>query len=73
VDELFTGIHTVASGEALLSPGATRSLITRFLTTRTPCDHRVPPQRLAHLTARERESWLWPPRGSPTTRSPTCV
>lgn len=54
VEELFTGIRTVASGDALLSPTATRSLITRFLTTRAPGAHLVP-SRLAHLTARERE------------------
>lgn len=30
-DTLLTGLRTVASGEALLSPVATRSLITRFL------------------------------------------
>ncbi|MFJ8021452.1 response regulator [Streptomyces sp. NPDC096311] len=55
VDELFTGIRTVASGQALLSRGATRSLITRFLTIRTSHDRPVTPQRLAHLTTRERE------------------
>lgn len=33
-DVLLAGTRTVASGEALLSPGATRALITRFLTGR---------------------------------------
>ncbi|NNN29146.1 response regulator transcription factor [Streptomyces sp. S3(2020)] len=55
VDELFTGIRTVASGEPLLSRGATRSLIARFLTVRPSHDRPVRPQRLAHLTSRERE------------------
>ncbi|MGW2523782.1 response regulator transcription factor [Streptomyces sp. NPDC001617] len=55
VDELFTAIRTVASGEPLLSSGATRSLIAHFLTIRTSRDRLVPSGRLAHLTARERE------------------
>lgn len=51
--ELLEGIRLVARGEALLSPAATRSLIGRFLATpeRTGND----PERLAALTARERE------------------
>nr|WP_232838358.1 response regulator transcription factor [Streptomyces geranii] len=52
---LLTGIRTVASGEALLSPGATRALITRFLTTPAPGGLLAPPERLADLTPRERE------------------
>ncbi|WP_329320826.1 response regulator transcription factor [Streptomyces sp. NBC_01262] len=54
-DELLTGIRTVASGDALLSPVATRALITRFLTAPEPGDPLAPPERLAALTARERE------------------
>jgi DNA-binding NarL/FixJ family response regulator len=54
-DELLTGIRTVASGDALLSPLATRALITRFLTAPEPGDPLAPPERLAALTARERE------------------
>jgi len=54
-DALLTGIRTVASGEALLSPGATRALITRFLTTPAPGGLLAPPERLADLTPRERE------------------
>jgi len=50
-DGLLAGIRTVAAGDALLSPTATRSLITRFLATPEP----APTQRLAALTARERE------------------
>ncbi len=54
-DTLLTGLRTVASGEALLSPGATRSLISRFLTAPAPGTHLAPPERLADLTVRERE------------------
>ncbi|MGW0912941.1 response regulator transcription factor [Streptomyces sp. NPDC002784] len=54
-DALLAGIRTVASGEALLSPGATRTLITRFLTSPAPGDQPAPPERLAELTVRERE------------------
>ncbi|MFE7711516.1 response regulator [Streptomyces sp. NPDC057486] len=54
-DGLLSGIRTVASGESLLSPLATRSLIARFLATPEPGSHLAPPERLAVLTARERE------------------
>jgi DNA-binding NarL/FixJ family response regulator len=48
---LLDGIRTVAAGEALLSPTATRALITRFLAAAEPRE----PVELAVLTARERE------------------
>ncbi|MFJ2263098.1 response regulator [Streptomyces sp. NPDC087844] len=54
-DTLLDGLRTVASGEALLSPGATRTLITRFLTSPAPGGHLAPPERLTELTVRERE------------------
>ncbi|MFC9430227.1 response regulator [Streptomyces sp. NPDC056987] len=54
-DTLLAGIRTVASGEALLSPGATRALITRFLATPAPDNLMAPPERLNELTPRERE------------------
>ncbi|MFI2631819.1 response regulator [Streptomyces collinus] len=54
-DTLLTGLRTVASGEALLSPVATRSLITRFLLAPAPGTGLAPPERLADLTVRERE------------------
>nr|WP_260860011.1 MMPL family transporter [Streptomyces cupreus] len=54
-DALLAGIRTVASGDALLSPGATRTLITRFLTSPAPGTQLAPPERLAELTGRERE------------------
>jgi RNA polymerase sigma factor (sigma-70 family) len=51
--ELIDAIRTVAAGESLLSPTATRSLINRFL-TQDPPPRRVAPA-LQSLTPRERE------------------
>jgi DNA-binding NarL/FixJ family response regulator len=51
-EQLLEGIRTVAAGESLLSPQATRALITRFLTTPEPDSL---PASLERLTARERE------------------
>jgi DNA-binding NarL/FixJ family response regulator len=53
-DALIDAIRTVARGESLLSPVATRELITRYLTL---ADHRQPsnPALLDRLTERERE------------------
>lgn len=53
-DVLIDAIRTVAHGDALLSPAATRGLIARFLTLadRVPA---VLPDLLAVLTERERE------------------
>lgn len=53
-DGLLDAVRTVARGDTLLSPAATRALIARFLAT--PLDE--PPRapgRLAELTPRERE------------------
>ncbi|MGN9913513.1 response regulator transcription factor [Phytohabitans sp. LJ34] len=54
-DALLDGIRTVAAGDALLSPTATRALISRFLAT-APMDA-LPRaiEELKALTARERE------------------
>jgi DNA-binding NarL/FixJ family response regulator len=53
-DELIAAIRTVARGDALLSPAATKSVITSFLSQ--PDEQRQPdPGRLAALTVRERE------------------
>ncbi|MER6959551.1 response regulator transcription factor [Streptomyces sp. NPDC000618] len=60
---LLDGIRTVASGEALLSPTATRTLITRFLTTADPQSD--PPPELTVLTAREREVMALAAEGKP--------
>jgi DNA-binding NarL/FixJ family response regulator len=53
-EELAEAVRTIAGGETLLSPAATRSLVARFLATpddATPDDS----ARLAVLTPRERE------------------
>ncbi|MGK5441763.1 response regulator [Micromonospora sp. URMC 105] len=52
--ELLDAIRTVAAGDALLSPKATRGLIARFLAHPEP-DPRAAPERLRVLTDRERE------------------
>jgi DNA-binding NarL/FixJ family response regulator len=54
-DVLLAGIRTVAAGDSLLSPAATRALITRFLATPDADEQPVQPERLAALTPRERE------------------
>ncbi|MGW6144156.1 response regulator transcription factor [Streptomyces sp. NPDC055140] len=54
-DALLAGIRTVSEGESLLSPAATRVVVTRFLATPEPTNDKVMPERLAALTARERE------------------
>ncbi|MBK6009600.1 response regulator transcription factor [Streptomyces sp. MBT53] len=54
-ESLLAGIRTVASGESLLSPLATRTLISRFLATPAPSARLATPDRLGVLTARERE------------------
>jgi len=53
-DELLDAVRTIADGETLLSPAATRSLVARFLATP---DEAVPHDRaqLTALTPRERE------------------
>jgi len=51
---LISAIRTVAGGEQLLSPMATRSLIGRFLTQPEPAPRRAVPG-LGDLTERERE------------------
>ncbi|MFD7512899.1 response regulator [Streptomyces sp. NPDC059853] len=53
--ELLSAIRLVAAGEALLSPAATRSLITRFLATGERDGGGQPAADLDVLTARERE------------------
>ncbi|MCF3129662.1 response regulator [Streptomyces olivochromogenes] len=53
-DELLDAVRTVAAGEALLSPAATRALITRFLAQPEPRTG-VVHEQLACLTPRERD------------------
>ena len=52
--ELIDAIRTVAAGESLLSPNATRSLINRFLAQDPPPRRAAP--ALESLTPRERET-----------------
>jgi DNA-binding CsgD family transcriptional regulator len=54
-DDLLAGIRTIASGDSLLSPQATRALITRFLATPDPGNQPEHGDILASLTAREQE------------------
>ncbi|MGW4652135.1 response regulator transcription factor [Kitasatospora sp. NPDC004289] len=53
--ELLAAVRTVAAGEALLSPAATRAVIDRLLAQPGPAPAALPSERLAVLTARERE------------------
>ncbi|MFF2045704.1 response regulator [Kitasatospora sp. NPDC058170] len=52
--ELLAALRTVAAGEALLSPAATRAVIDQLLAQPEPAATDAP-QRLSALTARERE------------------
>ena len=52
--QLLDAVRLVAGGEALLSPAATKGLISRVLAHPSPGDL-VDPERLATLTPRERE------------------
>lgn len=54
-DALLDGVRTVAAGESLLSPLATRALITRFLSAPEEGARLAAPEDLATLTAEERE------------------
>ena len=55
-DDLLAGIRTVSRGDALLSPAATRSLISRFLATPSSPPVDEPTRRaLGSLTERERQ------------------
>ncbi|MCX5528349.1 response regulator transcription factor [Streptomyces bobili] len=62
-DVLLDGIRVVASGESLLSPLATRALITRFLTSPVEGARLAAPDDLSGLTAREREVMAWVAEG----------
>lgn len=53
-EELLAAVRTVAAGDALLSPAATRAVIDQFL-AQPELAAAAPAERLAVLTARERE------------------
>jgi DNA-binding NarL/FixJ family response regulator len=54
-DALLDAIRTVAAGESLLSPGATKALIAQFLATRPPGPRPPATPGISDLTNRERE------------------
>ncbi|SDK68686.1 DNA-binding response regulator, NarL/FixJ family, contains REC and HTH domains [Nonomuraea maritima] len=54
-DDLVHAVRVVAAGESLLAPSVTTKLIAQF-TSRAPRPAGLPPERLAALTARERET-----------------
>jgi DNA-binding NarL/FixJ family response regulator len=53
-EQLIAGIHSVASGDALLAPSVTQRLIQEFV-RRPPAGIRTPSPELSRLTAREVE------------------
>jgi len=64
-EEIVHAVHAVHAGDALLSPAATRSLITKYIIPRRgPAGGARPiPPELAQLTDREREVLLLVARG----------
>ncbi|MFF4273715.1 response regulator [Streptomyces sp. NPDC001536] len=62
-DVLLAGVRTVASGESLLSPAATRTVIARFLAAPARGARLAVPGDLVALTAREREVMAWVAEG----------
>jgi DNA-binding NarL/FixJ family response regulator len=59
-EDLIAAIHTVAAGDSLLSPSVTRRVIDRMVRQPTAT---VGPERLDHLTPREREVLMLVARG----------
>ena len=55
-DDLIAAVRTVAAGESLLSPQATRLLISRFIATPEPAQNSSNSELLSSLTAREVET-----------------
>jgi DNA-binding NarL/FixJ family response regulator len=67
-EELIAAVHTVAAGEALLSPSVTRRVIDRMAQQPTP--ELADQAKLDGLTPRERETLELIARGLSTARSP---
>ncbi|MFF2522895.1 response regulator [Streptomyces liangshanensis] len=61
-EELLDAIRVIATGDMLLSPAATKSVISRFL-AQTERPNPDAAERLAGLTPREREVVTWVGRG----------
>ena len=53
--EIINAVRLVASGDAIISPSVTRTLLAHFGDTQASERHRAAAQRLATLTDRERE------------------
>ncbi|MCX5284153.1 response regulator transcription factor [Streptomyces sp. NBC_00198] len=66
-DALLDAIRTVADGDALLSPAATKMLVSRFLVAPEPVADTGLPEQLSSLTAREREVMIMAARGMSNT------
>ena len=63
-EDIVRAVRAVHAGDALLSPTATRSLITRYVLPGTDAAHTTnPPAELEQLTEREREVFLLVARG----------
>lgn len=62
-DDIVRAVRAVHAGDALLSPAATRSLITRYVLRSEPTVPSVVPEQLEQLTDREREVLLLVARG----------
>jgi DNA-binding NarL/FixJ family response regulator len=63
-EDIVRAVRSVHAGDALLSPAATRSLITRYVLPGTDAAHTTsPPTELEQLTDREREVFLLVARG----------
>lgn len=62
-DDIVRAVRAVHAGDALLSPAATRSLITRYVLRSQPTVPSVVPEQLEQLTDREREVLLLVARG----------
>ncbi|MEY9925635.1 DNA-binding NarL/FixJ family response regulator [Catenulispora sp. GP43] len=68
--DLVKAVEVIRGGEALLTPAATRRLITEFVKGRKARTHAAPPPNtgaLDHLTAREREVLTLVARGLSNT------
>ncbi|PPF83709.1 DNA-binding response regulator [Pseudoclavibacter sp. RFBJ3] len=62
-DDIVRAVRAVHAGDALLSPAATRSLITRYVLRSQPTGPSIVPEQLEQLTDREREVLLLVARG----------